>query len=126
MSKQSSKKNNIRIKDHVLAYETKVPNWYYHTSTKSYADFFLLNKLKEASVNWEMETIEGETYTIYKDFTENKIDVIAFFIEHRLAERNTQKYVLPTIWPDNYFSLFLSKKREISVKVKTMDVAKKN
>lgn len=113
-------------KNDVLDYEAELPSWYYHTPSKAFADFSSLNRLKEALISWEIETIETETTTIFKALVENKTDVVAFFIEGRLVDKNTQLSILPAIWTDNYFSLLPREKRYISVKVKTKDVAKKN
>jgi len=102
----------------VLDYEAEVPNWYYHTPSKAYADFTSLKRMQKVSVHHSMTIQKGEEFTVFTVSTENTTDKIAFFMEYRIVDKATQESVLPILWDDNYISLLPFEKRELTAKIR--------
>jgi len=102
----------------VLDYEAEVPNWYYHTPSKAYADFTDLKKMPKASVRHTMAVQKGEEFTVFTVTSENTSDKIAFFMEYRIIDKATQESVLPVLWDDNYISLLPLEKRVLTAKIR--------
>ncbi|MEJ2614475.1 MAG: glycoside hydrolase family 2 TIM barrel-domain containing protein [Ignavibacteriaceae bacterium] len=90
----------------------KKSNWYY-TPIKSYADFTGINNLPEASITYQKKySRKGDKQNI-EVVLENTSDKIAFFIELKIADKNTGQSILPIFWDDNYVSLLPHSKKTI-------------
>ncbi|MCP5061232.1 MAG: glycoside hydrolase family 2 [Ignavibacteriae bacterium] len=103
----------LSTKEDVLDYDFEFEDWPYHTPSKEYADFNLLSKLPNISLDVvsKFEVFENKnklTVTI-----ENKNNIIAFFVELLLFDKKTDEVLLPVIWRDNYISLLPNEKRII-------------
>lgn len=109
----------------VLDYEAEVPSWYFHTPSKSYSDFKLLNTMNKASVESKMKVEKGEEFMIYTIEVENLSEGIAFFINLSLVDEATGNSILPVFWSDNYISLTPLEKRAVSAKIRNSDVSGK-
>jgi len=92
-------------KQDILDYEAKVPNWYYHTPTKQYANYLELETLKKVNLNHYVTKKENESHVIYEITLKNSSENIAFFTELKLVDSKTGLSILPVIWSDNYISL---------------------
>jgi exo-1,4-beta-D-glucosaminidase len=118
-------KNNIEIannlywlssKPDVLDYEAKVEPWPYHTPSKEFADFTLLNSLPCVKVNVEHRfkaigkntKVTAKLENISPDFIG-----IAFFIELKVSGKKSGEAILPIFWEDNYISLLPGESRKI-------------
>ena len=102
----------------VLDYQATLPSWYYHTPSKQYADFTALNTMKKVSVKYSMTEASDNDNSVFNIEVENLSEQIAFFIELRMLDKNTQSSILPALWSDNYISLLPKEKRLIEVKIK--------
>ncbi len=92
-------------KQDILDYEAKVPNWYYHTPTKQYANYLELETLKKVNLSHSVAKKENESHVIYEITLKNPSENIAFFTELRMVDSKTGLSILPVIWSDNYISL---------------------
>lgn len=83
-------------------------SWYVTTNI-SYADFTALNQLPEATVQPRVDYgIEGNGSGRICDAAvtlTNTSDHLAFFIEMRLVQKQSQQSLTPVFWDDNYISL---------------------
>jgi exo-1,4-beta-D-glucosaminidase len=92
-------------KQDILDYEAKVPNWYYHTPTKQYANYLELHTLKEVQLHHLVTKKESDSHVLYEITLKNPSDKIAFFTELKMVDSATGLSILPVIWSDNYISL---------------------
>lgn len=107
----------LSTKEDVLDYESSVPGWYYHTPSKEYADYNLLNTMTQANVSYQMMENVLEKETIFTIELQNNSDQIAFFLEMFLKDEVTNNTILPVLWEDNYLSLLPHEKRSIKARV---------
>ncbi len=82
-----------------------MPNWYYHTPSKQYADFTALNKLPKVEVVSRLTKVKSESVTTFSVELKNNTNKIAFFINPQLVDSQTREVILPVLWSDNYISL---------------------
>lgn len=108
---------NVKISDNFYWLSTKEDvldfdnsQWFY-TPFKSYADFTQLNSLAKAEINYKI--IEQSDNNLVIDVT-NESKKIAFFIDLRIFEKQTEKTILPVFLSDNYFSLLPGKTKRIT------------
>ncbi len=107
----------LSTREDLLDYEAKVPNWYYHTPSKQYADFTMLNTLPSSKLEQIIESeIQGDEM-VYSITLKNLNSNISFFIEMFLKEENTEEAILPVFWEDNYISLLPNEKRYLEARV---------
>jgi exo-1,4-beta-D-glucosaminidase len=102
----------LSTKEDVLDYEAEFDDWAFHTPSKEYSDFSLINSLPKVKLNMfsQFETDEGKTKVITT--LENNNESMAFFVELLLHDKNNE-LILPVIWSDNYISLLPGEKRNI-------------
>lgn len=102
----------LSTKKDILDYEAKFDDWAFHTPSKEYSDFNLLNSLPKVKLNkfTQFEIDEGKTKVITT--LENNNESMAFFVELLLYDKNDE-LILPVIWSDNYISLLPGEKRKI-------------
>lgn len=107
----------LSTKEDVLDYEATVPNWYYHTPSKEYANLQLLNTMPKTNISFDMTEEVLEKETIYSITLQNKSSNIAFFLEMFLKDQASNNTILPVLWEDNYLSLLPNEKRTIKARV---------
>ena len=107
----------LSTKADVLDYEFEFESWYYHTPSKQFADFTLLNTMPKAELKSSLAENKLSNYTEYTISLENTTNNIAFFIELQLIDKENGELILPTIMSDNYVSLIANEKRDITVRV---------
>lgn len=100
-------------KKDLLDYDAKVPNWYYHTPSKQYADFTALNEMPKAEVAADFKRNQRKDKVEFSVDLKNKTNKIAFFIHPNIIDNQTGSTILPVIWSDNYISLLPGEKREL-------------
>jgi len=103
----------LSTKKDILDYETEFEEWAFHTPSREYADFTLINSLSKVKLDITYSTIEQNGKDIVSISLENKNSIIAFFIEILLIDKKNQQIILPTIWSDNYVTLLPNEKRII-------------
>ena len=101
----------LSTKEEVLDYEADLGEFAFHTPSKVYADYSLLNSLDKVDigVDYNFEKIEGKqqiTVTIT-----NAVNAIAFLLNLKLVDKNTGEPILPVFWEDNFISLIPGEQR---------------
>ena len=103
----------LSTKEETLDYEADLGEFAYHTPSKIYADFTLLNTLNKVdiAVDYNFTKIEDEqqmTVTL-----KNTGDAIAFLINLKLEDKNNREPILPIFWEDNFISLLPGEQRTL-------------
>jgi exo-1,4-beta-D-glucosaminidase len=92
------------------------------TPNKSFADLTGINDLEKVDLQVEHKfQTEGDTVAVTA-ILENTSEQIAFFIELKIAGKESAMPVLPVFWDDNYISLLPGEKREVTGIVFTKDL----
>jgi exo-1,4-beta-D-glucosaminidase len=79
---------------------------WYVTPEKSFADFSALNQLPAAMVDAAVDfQFQASQPTRSVVTLTNRSDHLAFFIEMRIVDKESQQSMTPVIWDDNYVSL---------------------
>ncbi|SDL81800.1 exo-1,4-beta-D-glucosaminidase [Kriegella aquimaris] len=108
----------LSTKEEVLDYEADLGEFAFHTPSKTYADFSLLNTLEKVDigVDYNFEEIEDQqqiTVTL-----SNSSNVIAFLINLKLVDNDTGEPILPVFWEDNFISLLPGEQRTLQATFK--------
>ena len=102
----------------VLDYNALVPSWNFHTPSKQYADYKLLNDMPTANIISDIRELNNlNDDIVYQVILNNKSGKIAFFLQLQLLDSLRQEPILPVLWEDNYISLLPYERREIFVRV---------
>ncbi len=103
----------LSTKKDILDYDYKFKDWTYHTPSKEYADLTLLNTLPKVRLNIEHYFEKDNNKQKVVITLNNENDIIAFFIELQLIDKNSGEVLIPVLWEDNYLSLLPNEKRKI-------------
>lgn len=103
----------LSTKEETLDYEADLGEFAYHTPSKVYADFSLLNTLNlvDIAVSYNFSNIEDQqevTVTLA-----NTGDTIAFLINLKLEDKNKREPILPIFWEDNFICLLPGEQRTL-------------
>jgi len=101
----------------ILDYNAEVPNWYYHTPSKQFADFTSLNTLPKVEVSSNLKILNKEGATQFIVELKNETDKVAFFLNPKIVDQSTGKSILPVIWSDNYISLLPNERRIVKATI---------
>jgi exo-1,4-beta-D-glucosaminidase len=96
--------------------------WYY-TPLSAYADYTALQNLPKVKLTAWMNVATVGPDTAAHIAVENPSTSLAFLVRLRLLKGKDGEEALPVFFTDNYFSMLPGEKREISVKVRTADLA---
>jgi exo-1,4-beta-D-glucosaminidase len=88
---------------------------WYHTPTKTFADFTALATLPKVDLNVST-ALDGQGRT--RVTVENPSRTLAFAVRLKVNDPADGQEILPVLWQDNYFSLLPGEKREISATYK--------
>ncbi|NPD86498.1 glycoside hydrolase family 2 [Lentimicrobium sp. L6] len=116
----------LSTQEDLLDYEAKVPNWYYHTPSKQYSDFLLLNTLPSSKMEQSMVSEIQGNEMVYNITLKNLNSNISFFIEMMMKDQETGETILPVYWEDNYVSLLPHEKRFLEARIPLSLVEGKN
>lgn len=108
----------ISKKQDILDYDAKVPNWYYHTPSKQYADYSELTKLKKVNLTYSIVKKTQNKNVIYEINMKNPSDKIAFFTELRILDKSSGESILPVIWSDNYITMLPGESKIFTATIK--------
>jgi len=97
----------------VLDYDAKVKPWPYYTPSKEFADLTALNSLPPARINVKYHAEMTGEQTKMTATLHNAGETIAFFIELKVAKKQSGETILPVFWEDNYVSLLPGETRTI-------------
>ena len=107
----------LATKTDELDYDAELPNWYFHTPTKQYADFTALNDLPKVKVSSKLTANVNGEYTAFEVELTNESEQIAFFIHPQIKDETTGNTILPVLWSDNYISLLPGESRKLAAKI---------
>lgn len=103
----------LSTKEEILDYEADLGEFAYHTPSKQYADLRLLNSLPNIDLDITC-TFEKEDDEQNVSVTLENIDTaIAFLINLKLVEKESEEVILPVFWEDNFISLLPGEKRTV-------------
>ncbi|MDF1549317.1 MAG: glycoside hydrolase family 2 TIM barrel-domain containing protein [Bacteroidales bacterium] len=108
-----------------LDYNAKVPGWYFHTPSSEFAVFKLLDKLKKSHVEYGVKESEDDFYKIFDIKLQNKSNVIAFFLEAKIVNKDDGFSILPVLWSDNYVSILPGETTDLQAKIKKQFIENK-
>ena len=115
----------ISKKQDILDYDAKVPNWYYHTPSKQYANYSELYKLKKVHLTYSIVKKIGSENTVFEIKMKNPSNKIAFFTELRILDKVTGESILPVIWSDNYITLLPAESQTYTATIKNKHLQNK-
>jgi len=98
----------LSSKEDVLDFDNS--DWYY-TPLKFFADFTDINQLPKTEISYKVLKQDGNKIKIK---IKNESDKVAFFIDVRVLNEETNNSFLPVFISDNYFSLLPGKSKVIS------------
>jgi exo-1,4-beta-D-glucosaminidase len=97
---------------------------WYHTPTKTFADFTALNRMPRAELKVSSQNGgQGEDRTTTVTVT-NPGKTIAFAVRLKLQKSSDGEEILPVLWQDNYFSLLPGETRRITATYRAKDLGK--
>ena len=108
-----------------LDYNAKVPDWYFHTPSSEFADFKLLDQLKKSKVEYNVKESEDDFYKVFDITLRNKSNVIAFFLEAKIVNKDDGFSILPVLWSDNYVSILPGETKDLQAKIKKQFIENK-
>jgi exo-1,4-beta-D-glucosaminidase len=91
---------------------------WYHTPTKSFADFTALKNLPLVKLKASSSAQYGRTTVSL----ENPTHSLAFFVHLKLTKGPKGDEILPILWEENYFPLLPGEKREIAATYAASDL----
>ena len=97
----------------VEALEWDKSTWY-HTPTKSFADYTALNGLPMTDLNLSARSQQQGTYRVTTITVTNPGKTIAFAVHLKVLRAAGGEEVLPVLWQDNYFPLLPGESRQIT------------
>ena len=101
----------LSTKEEELDYETNLGEFAFHTPSKIYSDFYLLNSLEKGDLTVHYQIIEVENYQEIMVKIINPERLIAFFINLKLQDKKQGTPILPIYWEDNFISLLPGESR---------------
>ena len=93
---------------------------YYHTPTKTFADFTALNSLPPAQLKVSSTSKEGSTTVTVS----NPSKALAFGVRLKVMKDTDREEILPVLWEDNYFALLPGQTRQIVATYQVKDLGK--
>ena len=93
---------------------------WYHTPTKTFADFTALNTMPEVYLNVEARSQEGITTVRLR----NPEHAIAFGVHVTVKKGPDGEEVLPVLWQDNYLALLPGETRQVTATYNARDLGK--
>lgn len=109
----------LSTKEDVQDFENS--NWHI-TPNSSYADLSGINDLDPATVENTCVFSEQDGTITAEVTLENVSESIAFFLESKIAGRESGETILPVFWEDNYISLLPGEKRTLKATFSSLDL----
>jgi len=97
---------------------------WYHTPTKTFADYSALNSLPKVQLNVASETAQHGDERVTSVTLTNPGPSLAFAVRLKVKKGAEGDEVLPVIWEDNYFALLPGETRRISATYRSRDLGR--
>ncbi len=104
-----------------LAWEKS--DWY-HTPTKTFADYSALNSLAQVQLNVASQTAQHGDEGVTSVTITNPGPSLAFAVRLKVKKGAGGDEVLPVIWEDNYFALLPGETRRVSATYRSRDLGR--
>jgi exo-1,4-beta-D-glucosaminidase len=109
----------LSTKPEVLDWENST---WYHTPTKSFADFTALQNLPKVELKVATRIAHKNDEDVAHVMVTNPGPHLAFFVHLRITKGRGGEELLPILWQDNYFPLLPGEKREITATYRMEDL----
>jgi exo-1,4-beta-D-glucosaminidase len=97
---------------------------YYHTPTKTFADYKLLDTLPKVQLTVTYSTREAGEDRITTARVTNRGKSVAFGVRLKVNKGPQGEEVLPVLWQDNYLALLPGETREVTATYRSKDLGK--
>jgi exo-1,4-beta-D-glucosaminidase len=97
---------------------------YYHTPTKTFADYSALASLAPVELKVTAKTRQAGMDRVTTVSIENPSRGLAFGVRLKLNKGADGDEVLPVLWEDNYFALLPGEKREVTATYRSKDIGR--
>ncbi len=97
---------------------------WYHTPTKTFADYTALNSLPAVTLKVTSDTTQQGTDRATTVSIENPGPAIAFGIRLKATKGADGEEVLPVLWEDNYFALLPGERRTVTATYRAKDLGR--
>lgn len=87
---------------------------WYHTPTKTFADYTALNRLPQVDLNATAQSKEQGAERVTAVTVANRGKAIAFAVHLKVKRGPEGDEILPVLWQDNYFALLPGESRQIT------------
>ncbi len=111
----------LSTKQETLEFEKST---WYHTPTKTYADYTALNSLPTVQLKITTETRQHGMDRVTTVNIENPSHSLAFGVRLKLEKGAGGDEVLPILWDDNYFALLPGERREVTATYRAKDIGR--
>lgn len=105
----------LSTQEETLDYEDDLGPFAFHTPSKQFADLTLLNTMPKVDLEVSYTAEEGQDDQRTFIHLKNNGGHIAFLINLKLVDKQSQEVVLPVFWEDNFISLLPNEERTVHV-----------
>ena len=97
---------------------------WYHTPTKTFADYTALNTLPPVQLQVAGETANRGAERVTTATVTNPSGSLAFAVRLKITKGASGDEVLPVLWEDNYFSLLPGETRRVTATYRAVDLGR--
>jgi exo-1,4-beta-D-glucosaminidase len=97
---------------------------WYHTPSKTFADYTSLNALPVVELKLNSETRQQGMDRVTTVFVENPGPALAFGVRLKVTKGDAGEEVLPVLWEDNYFALLPGERRTVTATYRVKDLGR--
>ena len=97
---------------------------WYHTPTKTFADYTPLNGLPEVELDVTAQSQARGSERITTVTVRNPSRTLAFAIHAKIKKGEDGDEVLPVLWQDNYFPLLAGESRQLTATYSARDLGR--
>ena len=97
---------------------------WYHTPTKTFADYTALNRLPQVELQVAASTVQRDDRQVTTVTVSNPSKALAFGVRLKVKKGNDGEEVLPVLWEDNYFALLPGETRRVEASYREADLEK--
>lgn len=98
---------------------------WYHTPTKTFADYTALNSLPQVDLNVTAKTQPEGSNRVTTVTLSNPGKAIAFAVRLKVVRTTDGEEILPVLWQDNYFSLLPGESRQVTATYGAREAARR-
>jgi len=103
----------LSTKEELLDYQADLGEFAFHTPSKIYADFTLLNTITKVDIGVDYKFEQLKNLQQITATLSNTGSAIAFLINLKVVDTTTGESILPVFWEDNFISLIPGEQRTL-------------